>query len=72
VGGWGEGGEGDEQRGNLYGRVDIGKPPYSEKYPDLGRLLENPYGNDVFMNVFEGVGKRFTGAPLNTRFIWNK
>ncbi|MCL1910310.1 MAG: hypothetical protein FWG05_05185, partial [Kiritimatiellaeota bacterium] len=55
----------------LHKTVDIEKPPYSERYPELKNLYENHDANRVQLNRFENCAQRFRGAPVTTEFIWN-
>ncbi|HOX37140.1 MAG TPA: right-handed parallel beta-helix repeat-containing protein [Candidatus Brocadiia bacterium] len=44
----------------IYETVDIRKPPYSDKYPLLARLEENPDVNSVWRNVVYNCGGMLT------------
>ena len=64
--------ENEEILDKIYKQVDITKPPYTTRYPELKTLLDNADANNIFMNRFENCGKRFFNAPPNTKFIWNE
>jgi hypothetical protein len=48
------------RQAQLYEEIDITKPPYSTRYPELARLTENEGVNFVWRNIAFGVGQFLT------------
>lgn len=62
----------DEIRTLLHDQVDIGRPPYSERYPELASIHSASNTNTVMRNVIVNADKLFHNQPADASLWGNR